>query len=198
MSELMKFIIPGLLVGVFIIRSSGNYTEVIFVNSMVNGKRYLVRNMNDKQEAADLLATISTKLAQLVQYLSQNVSKYPKKKGEIQRLVSRFNPDKVSERGTGFNYGEMSTYTVNKGEAMVFCLRTRDTYERLHDKNTLLFVAIHELTHIATRTEGHTEEFKANNTFLLKAAMDAGIYQYHDFSKDPKMYCGIMISNNVV
>lgn len=194
----MKVIVPGMVLWIMYIKSNLLLNEVVYVDSAINGKKYLVRNMDDKQEAADLLAFVSTRLSYLVGYVISNSSKYPDKSEEIKMLQKRFNPDKISERGNGFNYGELSTYTVNKGESMVFCLRTRDSDEALHDRNTLLFVAIHELGHVASKSEGHNDEFKRNNEFLLKAAIESGIYRYHDFAQNPKMYCGVKISSNVI
>ena len=46
-----------------------------------------------------------------------------------------------------------------------------------------MFVAIHELAHVMTKSVGHTEEFWTNMKFLLKIAIKEGIYKKQNFNK---------------
>jgi hypothetical protein len=46
--------------------------------------------------------------------------------------------------------------------------------------------------------EGHGIEFVEKFRFLLKESINLGIYNYEDYSKKPKEYCGITINNNVL
>ena len=66
----------------------------------------------------------------------------------------KYNPNNFSETGKDSKY---TSYSVNKGEKIVLCLRSRDGKDRLIDENTLTFVSIHELAHIMTKSVGHTE-----------------------------------------
>jgi len=66
----------------------------------------------------------------------------------------------------------------------------------LIDSNTLMFVAIHELSHIATQSIGHTKEFWENFKFLLKESEKINIYNPIDYKKKPEEYCGISIKDN--
>ena len=61
--------------------------------------------------------------------------------------------------------------------------------------NTILFVAIHELAHIMSESKGHTTEFWNNMNYLLKAAINLGIYQEVDYKQNPINYCGMEINN---
>jgi predicted metal-dependent hydrolase len=70
------------------------------------------------------------------------------------------------------------------------------TDEKLIDKNTLTFVAIHELAHTMTLSIGHKEEFWNNFKFLLENAVRAHIYTAVDYGKTPIQYCGILIDEN--
>lgn len=163
--------------------------DVSFVRSNVDGKEYLVRNLKDKQHAADMLANIRIQLQQFVSYLN---NKHPSNT-DVQRLVSRFNPNQISEGDYDIRY---TTYTLNKGEKIVFCLRSRSKQsEEIHRKNLLMFVAIHELAHIMTVSQGHTDEFKENFTFLLREAVDAGVYQAENFKESPENYCGMDVTD---
>lgn len=163
-------------------------TEIVFEKSNVDNREYLVRNLKDKHIAANHLANIRSNLIKLVSYMSK---KYPSDKN-VERMKSKFDPNVINEGSDDARY---TSYTVNKGEDIVFCLRSRDKKDKLHDFNKLLFVAIHELSHIMSETKGHNDEFRKNFTFLLKNAVTAGIYKPHDFNNDPQEYCGIQITD---
>jgi len=76
------------------------------------------------------------------------------------------------------------------------CLRSRDNFEKLIDINTLMFVSIHELGHIMTLSIGHTKEFWDNFKFLLKNTVIINIYKEINYSKYPKKYCGIEVTDS--
>ena len=67
--------------------------------------------------------------------------------------------------------------------------------EKIHSKNTIMFVALHELAHTMTQSIGHTEEFWDNFRFLLKEAIAKGIYKYKNYKEEPEAYCGISITD---
>ena len=79
---------------------------------------------------------------------------------------------------------------------MAFCLNTEKNGNQLIDANTLTFVALHELSHIATKSIGHKEEFWTNFKFLLEEASKIGIYEPIDYKKKPTRYCGTTINDN--
>ena len=108
--DLITFVVL-LIVGLMNLEKFQN--EVAYVKSQHNDKEYLVRNMEDKEMAADLLAQVSENLKRVVDHLSK---KYPKK-DSVQRLSDRFNPDSITESSAA---GKYTSYTVNKGEKIVF------------------------------------------------------------------------------
>ena len=189
MEEFTNFFIICVIVYIIYIYLQSTKHEVKYVQSDLNNKRYLVRKMDDDKEAANLLAYISNKLIELRDYLE---IKYPDDK-RVQRLVKKFNPDNISEGTPDSGY---TSYSVNKGEKIVFCLRSRDKEEALVKKNTMLFVALHELAHIITISVGHTEEFWNNFRFLLKESIELGIYKKQNFSDNPVDYCGMKITDS--
>ena len=83
--------------------------------SSVDGHKYCVRERMRLQEAADLLATVTNRCKELVEYLKE---KYPNNK-DVQRLVKNFNPKAISET---LPTSELTAYSENKGEKMAFCL----------------------------------------------------------------------------
>ena len=127
------------------------------VVSTVDGNQYCVRERAQLQEAADLLAKVTTKCKSLVTYMSE---KHPDD-DRTQRLVSNFNPKKIMETLPTSSY---TAYSENKGEKIAFCLspKKKNGEDRLIDEHTLTFVAIHELSHVATKSVGHKTEFWEN------------------------------------
>ena len=153
-----------------------------------NGNEYLVRNLPDKAEAANLLGSISDSLKNLVNGLDENDDS----KGEyIKNLKESFNPEHITENIPGSIY---VAYSVNKGEELSLCIRDKDT-EAFIDNNTIIFVAIHELAHIMTPETGHTPLFWANMKYLLEQASSRGIYMPVDYSQSPVEYCGMDINS---
>uniref|UniRef100_A0A6C0I4Q9 Uncharacterized protein n=1 Tax=viral metagenome TaxID=1070528 RepID=A0A6C0I4Q9_9ZZZZ len=158
--------------------------------STKDGNKYCVRERAKLQAASNLLATITEKCKQLVTY----VGKHHPDKENVKRLVKGFNPKQVMET---LPTSEYTAYSENKGEKLAFCLsRSKKDNEDLIDENTLMFVAIHELSHIATKSIGHKSEFWENFKFLLEKAKEAGIHTPEDYKKKPQQYCGMTINDN--
>jgi hypothetical protein len=159
--------------------------------SGVDGNKYCVRDRAKLQESADLLATITKKCKQLVDYMYE---KYPEKEN-VQRLKAGFNPQKVMETLPNSEY---TAYSENKGEKIAFCLNPKKNKDlnNLIDEHTLMFVAIHELSHVATKSIGHKTEFWDNFKFLLENAKEAGIHTPVDYKKNPTKYCSMTIKDN--
>ena len=158
------------------------------IESSVNGKKYYVRNLPDKNEAADKLANIGMSLQKLIDSLNEK----DKEKGEdILRLKKSFNSDYITENIPGSMY---VAYSVNKGEELSICIREKDT-EKFIDNNTIIFVAVHELAHIMTDELGHTELFWDNMKYILEKSSLVSIYKKIDYSKYPVMYCGMEIDS---
>ena len=164
--------------------------ELKCVVSTVDGNKYCVREREKLQEAADLLALVTEKCKKLVKYVEQ---KHPNKEN-VKRLVNGFNPKKIMETLPTSGY---TAYSENKGEKVAFCLnKTKGGEDNLIDEHTLTFVAIHELSHIATQSIGHKSEFWDNFKFLLENAKEAGLHQPIDYKKSPQKYCGMTIHDN--
>lgn len=164
-----------------------HYSEVEYVTSRVDGRKYLVCKLPQKQKAADYLADINGKLIVLIRHI---ISKY--NTVEAQQLYRNYNPEYLSE---GSYTSGFTSFTVNKVK-LVLCIRQKDN--SFVDKNTIMYVAIHELAHMATPEQGHTENFWKNFRWLLDEAMKLGLYTKVDFDKKPQDYCGIKISSSIV
>ena len=185
----------GYLVIIFVI---GFCLKIYFESEMFNlkcivsdedGNTYCVRETPKLELVADLLAKVTRKLKKLVKYLGE---KYPTREN-VQRLVKRFNPKKIMET---LPTSKFTAYSENKGEKLAFCTTTTKEGSKLIDENTLTFVALHEISHIATESIGHKKEFWENFKFILKNAKSIGIYEPKDYKKNPKKYCGMTITDN--
>lgn len=157
--------------------------------SNVDGNTYCVRERAKLELASDLLAKVTKKCTDLVNYVAK---KYPEDE-DVQRLKKNFNPTRISET---LPTSEHTAYSENKGEKLAFCLNTTKEGNKLIDLNTLTFVAIHELSHVMTKSEGHKQVFWQNFKFLLENAKEANIYQPINYKKEPKEYCGMNITDN--
>ena len=158
--------------------------------SDVNGNTYCVRDRHKLELAADRLAYVNNNLNKLVNHLAK---KYPDKKN-VQRLVNGYNPKKIYET---LPTSEFTAYSENKGEKLAFCLDTeKNSKGRLIDINTLMYVALHEVSHIATKSRGHNDEFWNNFKFMITEAKEINIYNPVDYKKEPARYCGMNISDN--
>jgi predicted metal-dependent hydrolase len=154
---------------------------------------YNVRDMPDKQEAADLLARVRHKLQKLIDVLRQ---RYPNKPQVIQ-LNEKFQADpKRFYEATPDS--EHVSYSVNKGDSIHLCLRQKDeAKEPLVEENVMVFVALHEMGHVVTSPSvaSHGPEFWNNFGWLLREAESLEIYKYQDFRAHPVKYCGESITD---
>ena len=192
----MKINILGYILIAFVfliayrILQESEYLNLKCIISQVDGNKYCVRERSKLTLAVDLLANITVKMNKLVKFLDE---KYPDREN-VNRLVKGYNPKTITET---LPTSEYTAYSENKGEKIAFCLNTeKKDGSRLIDENTLMFVALHELSHVASKSIGHTDEFWNNFKFLLGEAKKIGVYEPEDYKKKPKRYCGTNITDN--
>jgi len=161
------------------------------VKSTVDGQTYSVRDMPDKQEAADIMAKVRIKMNKLKIHVE---SSYPDKPQVIQ-LSQNFEAT-ASRIYEATPEAEFTSYSVNKGESIHFCLRERQgENESLVHEDIVTFVAIHEMGHVITKSVGHGPDFWNNFAWLLQEAERVGIYKHRDFRAHPVSYCGMKITD---
>lgn len=168
--------------------------------SNIDQEKYVVRNVSNKKDAANLLAKIKNKLINLTEYLySKKNNKYSP---YIKRLKERIYNCKFKERLLSiFDFGigkdKMTSYTFKKGEYMALCLRSEDN-EKIHNENLITYVALHELAHIACPEYGHTILFLDIFRYLVSEGINMGIYKYINYEKNPVKYCGIRLDSSII
>lgn len=161
-----------------------------------NGETYCVRRRPTRAataRAVELLARVADKCQRLVDACADAYAD----DARYVRLKAQFRKDSIDET---LPTDEHTAYSDRKGEHLAFCLqpdrhRARPG-ESLVDENTLTFVALHELSHIMTLSQGHTQEFWRNFADLLAEAKDLGVYQPVDYRQRPQAFCGITIDDN--
>jgi len=178
-----------ILVVILIVYLQVYYGEKEYVKSTIDNIEYLVKNYPNKQDAADYLANINKDLKTLVYHM---IAKYPNN-AYAKQLYKNYDPLAISEGSVESGY---TSYSVNKGEKIVLCIRQVD--QTFVDKNVVLYVAIHELSHLMTPDIGHTKLFWENFKWILEEAVLIKIYKRVDYNDKPSDYCGIKITSSVI
>jgi predicted metal-dependent hydrolase len=175
------------IIGIYYIYNYYANYGLITVKSNVDNKEYVVQIKDDSLEAANLIAKIRERLVILMEHLEKS---YGKNDNRIKQLKNNFRPDRLKEGVTTPGY---TSYSINKGEQIVLCLRNND---KLVDINTLFFVVLHEFAHLATESIGHTDEFWDNFRWILEEAINIGLYVKQDFKIKNVEYCGMSIASS--
>ena len=134
--------------------------KTVLVVSKIDGIQYEVIRETYQQEAADRLAYIMWYMRKLVSYVKKERKQTLEYSTAIDRIHNRFPPKKTVEGFPG------NSYLLGKSKKLVLSLRNKDMSFKPLRK--IKKVAIHELAHMASRTQGHTDEFHKNYSFLLK------------------------------
>lgn len=171
-----------------------NYNDMTYAKSDIDNSYYLVRNVNDKQQAANTLAKIKKNLIDLSDHLySNNTDK------EYTQYVDRLNQKVKNIIFVESTHDSIYTsYSINKGEQIVFCLRSRKLFNSLHDLNLMMYVALHEISHVACPIyDNHGPLFKKIFSFILNHAEVINIYKRKNYRENPEEYCGLIISEQM-
>lgn len=170
--------------------------NMIKVRSDIDNKMYVVKDVPDKQKAANMLARIRKNIFIITDYLIKNKSSFDE---DMQKYV-----DQLNERIRGVviseadGSSEYTSYSVNKGEEIVFCLRPKNSTNTLHDLNLVMYVVLHEISHVACPEYGHTKLFNKIFAFIATNANKIGLYKIIPFNTTPFNYCGLVINESVV
>jgi WLM domain len=155
----------------------------------------------DKENRIDVIPydknfAMEDAIMEQIGYLNHEI---PYLSNRVIQLMNNYNIDKIYEISP-LNPSGSTSYTENKGEKLVLCLRQKkpngNKKHEFHDINTIMFVVLHELTHIMNDKWGHKEQYWRMFKFVVLNAVEAGIYEPVNYSKDPIIYCGMEITYN--
>jgi|SRR3989344_1434091 len=175
------------LVGFIYISTTENMT---LMQSTIDGELYKVRDLPDKQLAANMLATIKLNIQVIVNYLYTNKTKYPKYTKYINYLLDNYKYITIRENSTN---SSTTSYSINK-QNLVFCLRSKELHDNsIHQMNLIMYVVLHELAHVACPVyDNHGTQFKTVFTFLISIAKQLNLYSDLELNGTIE-YCGIKI-----
>ena len=108
-------------------------SNILYIKSKKDQQYYLVRNLENKENAADMLCEIRQRLIKMCKYCEDKDDN----KKAVKLLIDRFNPDNIIESPP---HETNTSYSVNKGEEIAICLRSkdRDNYQKFHNINTII------------------------------------------------------------
>jgi hypothetical protein len=156
------------------------------INSQKYNKYFYVKENLPSDPAVEYLNDLSRKIDQLVTYMYQ------------EQLPNTYVSTKLYYNWANCTLGEIPSgmntiaYTLNKGTEIRLCIRNGSN--KFEDPNTSMFVILHELAHVMSDSKDHTDEFKANFSYITHLASFIGIYKPEDFHRSPKTYCGFEIN----
>ena len=160
-----------------------------------DGQHYEMQNLPDKESAVKVMSEIRGHLVKLCNHYKDTpgLSSDP----PIGRFIERFTPDVFVENDM---QSKDTSYSENKGQKIVVCLRdkTKSPKYPVIDKNTVMFVMLHEMAHLMTETVGHTQEFWGNFKRILGDAVKLGIYTSVNYAQQPTPYCGMTITDTPI
>ena len=193
MNQYTQILLLVSIIVIFYIFTKSTKNNVLMVESSIDRQSYIVKNLDDCNEAADMLALIRINILKLRKYLIDNKIKFKKYNEYINLLDKRVDTVIIKEKTENNNY---TSYSVNKGEEIIFCLRSKNN-NKLHDFNLIMYVVLHEFAHVACPEIGHTKLFKKIFKFFLEMSIILKIYEYTDYANDVKEYCGIYIDESI-
>lgn len=168
-----------------------------YIKSDIDGQFYLVRNLADKRYVANILAKMKYNILSLSNHLyeKRDEKEYKEFKPYIEQFNNRIKNVTILE---STDDGVYTSYTVNKGEQIFLCVRSRKIKDKIHDINLMMYVVLHEISHVACPEYDHTPLFKKIFAFLSNEAIKLNMYSKIDFFKHPEEYCGLVITDSII
>jgi hypothetical protein len=175
------------------------------ISFKVNEKKFKVYDRFKNHDiAGKMLYEIDSRIHKLFNHLNEKYLQSNKYnidstlKQRIRRMVTSYKTHHLKENFpesyTSSGGKPDSSFTLNKKD-MSICLRDDDT-KKFHNINEIMFVVLHELSHILNKTFNHPKLFWQNFKFLLYEANEIGIYIPIDYGKHNVKYCNTELKAN--
>lgn len=177
-----------------------NYFKNVGIKTNNDPHTYFVSGgFANRDMAAKRMSEMNSRLMKLLRHLrNKYAGKAPKTDKEmvVAAMLFNYNPERLFETDPRFTND--TSYTIGKGEVTKMCLREKTSPDKFVDFNTLMFVALHELSHMgAYDVQGHPDRFWQIFKFVLTEAIEAGgIYKPIDYERHPIDYCGLRVDYN--
>lgn len=186
-------------------------TEKIF--SPVDGISYpVVSYYDDKEQAANVIAQINLFTIDLLRtlkrvYIDTNLDDFLSKRGYSEKAVKEYRKGSEITQRLLYGYNTFSlrenepeslnktSYTENKGQTIALCIREKESGQnRIQDIDSVKFVMLHELAHIATPEIDHSQSYWNNFRFLLEFTKKYNLYNPRDYFTNSVKYCGLHVN----
>jgi hypothetical protein len=151
---------------------------------------YKSKDATHDAQASELLCEVHKRTVKLIEHIGR---KYGQTSETYTRLKKYYQYTDLTEAAKS----ETINKTMGPLDKIYLCIESKAGI--LYDINTIMFVQIHELTHVSIPNfsdTDHPEFFWDKNRQMIKDAIEAGIYSYVDYEKNPTEYCGMMINVN--
>lgn len=177
----------------------------LFINKKNKNNIKVLEHKENFEEAKDIIINVNENLNKLITFINNKyknvdsdliLNKNKKKfiKNILKDINKNYNDYVISEH---FPEKEnvQTSYNVNKGESIHLCLRNYIN-SKFHDFNSIMFVALHELSHCCNHTSGHKKDFWAIFRFLLENAAEINIYTPINYKEHTFTYCSTFVKYN--
>lgn len=125
-----------------------------------------------EEETANMLHT----MIQNAEHIQKSMEKDPKLREIANVLKKRLKHINIGET---YDQDQNIAYSINKNKVRL-CLRNADG--KLASQQATIFIFLHELAHMVSKSTGHTSEFHANLRDLTAIARKENILQDYTFS----------------
>ena len=186
-----------MLIGIFLYILYIYHNKSTILNIKKNKFSFTIINENNtllNKKKINLMSNVITNMYKLKDYLYNNIHIYPKYAEYINLLYLNLNKNKTNIYETIYD-NNVTSYTINKGEQIFLCIKDNNG---LHDINIIMYVAIHEMAHLACPLIGHDKLFQNIFKFLIECSILINIYKYSNYHINPSNYCNIKITSNIL
>lgn len=157
-------------------------------------------HFEDPMSASEMLAYLNLFAINLLRHMRKkylwNNEGSPADRHMVRSLLLNYNPDSIVENNP--NSDVNTSYVEDKGKVFAMCLREKASGKNiLHNKNTLEFVLMHEMSHLASDMIGHEGmEFWLNFKKLIQNAEECGLHTPINYEVNPVNYCSLLVTYN--
>jgi hypothetical protein len=170
--------------GALIFKDNVEKSGKIDVISSVNNKKYSVIKTGDYAAAADMLASLEDKARAFIAAAS---AKYPN--DTTIKRIQKYWSGTISE----IPQSDTIAYALDKTD-LFMCVR--DHAGNVQQLDDLLFVLLHELSHVMNSTYGHDASFWKQFKKTLEMANKLGYLPYVNYDQYSVQVCGKTINAN--
>tara|TARA_B110000259_G_C13953893_1_gene377923 strand:+ start:73 stop:636 length:564 start_codon:yes stop_codon:yes gene_type:complete len=166
-----------------------NYYTGQVAHAHPSGKIYFVNNNQSESEKTRKVALLHELWVTTIRLFAEL-----KTHGDpgVVRLLNKYKYREVQIDELPPSYTRVFAFNVNKGDRISICLTKENKL------NELIFVLIHELAHGMTVAYSHDDAFWNNFRYLLRVAIQAGLYKNTDYNTTPVDFCKYAINHNPI